>query len=205
MVPVLSPSENPYDDQGHGFPAFAYQGEMEGVGLEISWDRQEAEEVDGGCFVRSRENHDVMGGDCEGLGEYPLDRNPSIPLDLCRHSLDHTSERDEAQGGVEWEGNEAQRVYSQSMGKGTACSRPTDEYSLEMVEVGCSRAQNEDQGWGRDKEGNGFEYQKSDEGEGQDILATACRAVHGPNLYLHVGCLGREPPRNKFVETSEGD
>ena len=48
MVPALFPCENPYDDRGHGVPASAYRGEMNGVGLETSWDRWEAEEVDEG-------------------------------------------------------------------------------------------------------------------------------------------------------------
>lgn len=127
------------------------------MGSEISWDRWGVEEeVDEGCSVRSRGNRDVMGGGCEGLGEYPLDRNPLIPWDLCHHSLDHTSERDEVQGGAEWEENEAQQAYSQSRGKDTACPRLTDEHSLEMVEVGYNRVQNGDQGYGRDKEESGF-------------------------------------------------
>jgi hypothetical protein len=90
VVPVPFPYESPYDDRGHGVPASAYQGEMKGGGSEISWDRKEAEGVDEVCFVRSQENRDVMGDGCEGLVEYPLDRNPSVPLDLCRRSLDRT-------------------------------------------------------------------------------------------------------------------
>lgn len=162
------------------------------------------EEVGGGCFVRSQESHDAMGDDCEGLGGYPLDRNPSFPWGPCRRSLGHTFWRDGVQGGAEWEGNEAQQVYSRSTGMGTAYLGPTDERSLEIVEVGYSHAR-EGLDCGRDKEGSGLEHQKFDEGEAQDTLATACRAVHDPNLYLHVGCLCREPPRNKFVETEEGD
>jgi hypothetical protein len=40
------------------------------------------------------------------------------------------------------------------MGRGTTYWGPTDEYSLEMVEVGCSHEQSEDQGYDRDKEGS---------------------------------------------------
>jgi hypothetical protein len=73
------------------------------------------------CFVHSQENRDEMEGGCEDLGEYPLDRNPLIPSDPVRHSLDHTFEMDEAQGGVEQGGNEARVVCSRSMGKGMTC------------------------------------------------------------------------------------
>lgn len=145
-----------------------------------------------------------MEGGCEDPGEYPLDRNLSILWGLCHHSLGHTSERGEAQGGVEGEGNEAQQLYSQSTGKGTAYLGPIDGHSLEIVEAGYSHAQNEDQDCGRDKEGSGLEYQKSDEREGQGTPVTVCCAVHDPNLYLHVGSLGRESPMNKFLETSGG-
>ena len=116
MVQVPSPAENPYGGLELGSPVSAYQGEMEGVGLETSWNRQEVVEADGGYFVRSQENHDEMEGGCEDLDEYPSDHNPSIPLDPDRHSLDHTSETGEAQGGAESEGNE-QRVYSRSTGR----------------------------------------------------------------------------------------
>ena len=58
-----------------------------------------------------------------------------------------------------------------------------------MDEVGCSREQNEDQDYDRDKEGNGLEWETFDEGEEQDILVDA---YHGdPNLDRHVGCLDR--------------
>ena len=101
MVQVPSPAENPYGGQEPGSPASAYQGEMEGVDLETSWNRKEGVEVDGEYSVRSQENHDEMEGGCEDPGECPLDHNPSIPLDPGRHSSDRTSETGEAQGGAD--------------------------------------------------------------------------------------------------------
>jgi len=91
------------------------------------------------------------------------------------------------------------------MGKGTICWELTDERSLEMVEVGCSREQNEDQGYDHDREGNGLEEQTSDEAEGQDTPANVCHDVHDPILDPHVDCLDQQPPQGKIVETSGGD
>jgi hypothetical protein len=118
MVQVPSLSESPSDDQGHGVPASAYQGGMEGVDSEISWDRQ-VEEADEWCSVRSPENRDGMEGDCEDLGEYPSGHSPSILWDLGHRSWDHTYETDEAQEVVVWEEIEAQQVYSRSKEKDT--------------------------------------------------------------------------------------
>jgi len=165
---------------------------MESVGWETSWNRrEEVEEVDEECVVRFQGNRDEMEGGCEGLGEYPSDRIPSIPWDPDRHSLDHTSEMSEVQEGAESEGSGAQRVYSRSTGRGTTCLEPTDERSWETVEVDCSHEQNEGQGYDRDKEGSGLEEQRSDEGEEQDSPANAYRGVHDPSPDLHVGCLDR--------------
>ena len=99
MVRVPSPCESPYDGREHDFPASASQDGTEGAGLETSWHTQA--EADGECFVQSQENHDEMGGGCGDLGEYPSDRNLSIPLDPDHHSLDRISEMGEAQGGAE--------------------------------------------------------------------------------------------------------
>jgi hypothetical protein len=70
---------------------------MEGVGSEISWGRWEGVEAGEGYSVRSRESRGEMEGGCEDPGECPSDHNPSIPWDLYRHSLDHTSETDGVQ------------------------------------------------------------------------------------------------------------
>ena len=59
------------------------------------------EGADGEYFAHSQENRGEMEGGYGGPGEYPLDRNPSIPLDPVRHSLDRTSEMGEVQGGAE--------------------------------------------------------------------------------------------------------
>ena len=158
------------------------------MGWETSWNRrEEVEEVDEECFVHFQGNRDEMEGGCEDLGEYPSDHIPSIPWDPGRHSLDHTSEMNEAQGGAESVGNEAQRVCSQSMERGTTYWEPIGECSWEMVEVGCSHEQSEDQDYDRDKEGSGLEEQRSDEVEEQDTPANAYRGVHDPSPDRRVG------------------
>ena len=101
-VQVPYPCASPYDGQEHGFPASACQSEVEGVDSETSWNKEvEVEVADEGCFAHSQESRDEMEGGCEGLGEYPSGRNLSVPWDPCRHSLGHTSEMGEAQGGAE--------------------------------------------------------------------------------------------------------
>ena len=62
--------------------------------------------------------------------------------------------------------------------------------SLGMVEVDCSREQNEDQGYDRDRGGNEHGQQRFG-GVEQGTPVNVCHGVHDPNLCRHAGCLDR--------------